>query len=142
MMKSSKLAVAIRLALIGPAFALFGNAVLMILTAPAAAADLSFLDPPQVVTASPGPEYRADHRTFQGIPSLARSPGGRLWAVWYASPSGGEDRNNYIIYDRNRNTDRQILMAVFTEEDVVAGTPGKATRLRELVSRGKRQDNS
>jgi len=97
MMKSSRLAVAIPMALIGPAFALFGNVMQMSLAAPAFGEDLSFLDPPQVVTASPGPEYRADHRTFQGIPSLARSPGGRLWAVWYASPSGGEDRNNYVV---------------------------------------------
>jgi hypothetical protein len=33
---------------------------------------------------------------FQGIPSLERSPGGRLWATWYG---GGvtEDHHNYIM---------------------------------------------
>lgn len=59
--------------------------------------DRSFLEPPQVVTTSPGPEYQAESRKFQGIPSLARGPKGRLWAVWYASKSGGEDKNNYIV---------------------------------------------
>jgi predicted neuraminidase len=59
--------------------------------------DRSFLEPPEVITTSPGPEYRIDNRKFQGIPSLARSPQGRLWVVWYASRSGGEDRNNYVL---------------------------------------------
>jgi predicted neuraminidase len=65
--------------------------------APAVPEDRPFLEPPQVITASPGPEYRAESRKFQGIPSLARAPKGRLWAVWYASRSGGEDRNNYVV---------------------------------------------
>jgi len=41
-----------------------------------------------------------------------------------------------IIYDRNRSADREILMARFTEEDVMAGTlisPGSKTRM--LVSK-------
>ncbi len=57
----------------------------------------TFLEPPQVITASPGADYRVENRAFQGIPSLAGSPGGRLWAVWYASRTGGEDRNNYVV---------------------------------------------
>lgn len=56
-----------------------------------------FLEPPQIVTSSPGEEYRKESRTFQGIPSLAKGPAGRLWAVWYASPTGGEDQNNYVV---------------------------------------------
>ncbi|MBN2312432.1 MAG: exo-alpha-sialidase [Sedimentisphaerales bacterium] len=59
--------------------------------------DHSFLHPPQVITTSPGPEYQIASRTFQGIPSLARSPKGRLWVVWYASRTGAEDRNNYVL---------------------------------------------
>lgn len=58
--------------------------------------DRSFLTPPRVISA-PGPEYRPPSRTFQGIPSFARAPKGRLWAAWYASRSGGEDRNNYVV---------------------------------------------
>jgi hypothetical protein len=63
----------------------------------AAQDDRSFLKPPRVVTAEPGREYQIGSCKFQGIPSLARSPKGRLWAVWYASPSGGEDQNNYVV---------------------------------------------
>ena len=36
-------------------------------------------------------------RKFQGIPSLAISPGGRLWATWYAGKTPDEDENNYIV---------------------------------------------
>jgi len=59
--------------------------------------DVSFLDPPQVITVFKGSQYKPDSRRFQGIPSLARSEKGRLWAVWYASASGGEDQNNYVV---------------------------------------------
>jgi hypothetical protein len=49
-----------------------------------------------VVNSAPGPEYADAVRMFQGIPSLERSPGGRLWATWYG---GGvtEDHHNYIM---------------------------------------------
>jgi hypothetical protein len=41
-----------------------------------------------------------------------------------------------IIYDYNRVTDRNILMATFREEDVAAGKPvSDAVRLRKLVSK-------
>lgn len=51
---------------------------------------------PPTANFQPGPEYADSVRMFQGIPSLERSPGGRLWAVWYG---GGvtEDLHNYII---------------------------------------------
>lgn len=70
----------------------------LVLTAPLFADDQqAFLQAPQIVTTAPGPEYQIENRKFQGIPSLARSPQGRLWAVWYASPTGGEDANNYVV---------------------------------------------
>jgi len=47
-----------------------------------------------------------------------------------------EDGRIYIIYDRNRLTDKEILMAVFTEQDVLAGKDvSGAVRLRVLVNR-------
>ncbi len=36
-------------------------------------------------------------RKFQGIPSLAISPNGQLWAIWYAGKTPGEDANNYVV---------------------------------------------
>jgi len=71
--------------------------VVVLAGAVAAGEDRSFLEPPEVVTTAPGPEYQIDARQFQGIPSLARSPEGRLWAIWYAGRTGAEDRNNYVL---------------------------------------------
>lgn len=56
----------------------------------------SFMDPPQVIL-NPGPAYAADTRLFQGIPSLERSTGGRLWATWYGGAGAGEDEKNYVV---------------------------------------------
>jgi predicted neuraminidase len=43
----------------------------------------------------------------------------------------------HIVYDYNRTTDRQILLAEFREDDAAAGKPvSKAVRLRQLVSQG------
>jgi len=56
--------------------------------------ELSLAPPPTI--GRPGPEYAAASRRWQGIPGLERSPGGRLWAVWY---SGGEDEgpDNFVV---------------------------------------------
>lgn len=46
------------------------------------------------------PEAARAHSTrrHEGIPSIEASPKcGRLWATWYASPTPGEDSNNYIV---------------------------------------------
>ena len=56
----------------------------------------TFLQPPAHV-APPAPIHAATNRAFQGIPSLAVAPGGRLWADWYAGVTPGEDQNNYVV---------------------------------------------
>jgi hypothetical protein len=51
---------------------------------------------PVAINTNPGPHY-ADHtRFFQGIPGIARAPGGRLWAIWYAGGEG-EGPENYVV---------------------------------------------
>lgn len=54
------------------------------------------LVPPRYV-GSPQPQYAVTNRAFQGIPSMAVTPGGRLWANWYAGKTPGEDHNNYVV---------------------------------------------
>lgn len=56
----------------------------------------AFMNPPQVVL-QPGAAYATDTRLFQGIPSLARAPQGRLWAVWYGGRGAAEDEKNYVV---------------------------------------------
>ena len=31
------------------------------------------------------------------VPSLAVTPGGRMWATWYAGITPGQDENNYVV---------------------------------------------
>lgn len=53
-----------------------------------------FVHPP--VNFSPGAESNSEARKYQGIPTIERTPGGRLWAGWYAGPIN-EDRFNYVM---------------------------------------------
>ena len=41
--------------------------------------------------------YSKQSRKHTGIPSLAITPGGRMWAVWYAGVKPAEDHNNYVV---------------------------------------------
>ena len=55
-------------------------------------------------------------------------------AVSYPDGIETEDGKIYLIYDRDRGGAKEILMAVFTEEDVVAGKfISPAARSRVLV---------
>lgn len=42
-------------------------------------------------------QYSEHSRKFSGIPSLAVSKNGTLWATWYAGMTSGEDANNYVV---------------------------------------------
>ena len=53
-----------------------------------------FVHPP--VNFAPGKESDSEARKYQGIPTIERSPGGRLWAAWYAGPIH-EDQFNYVM---------------------------------------------
>jgi predicted neuraminidase len=55
------------------------------------------LSPPVVIPVSDADYPGLASRQRQAAPSLAVMPEGRLWATWYAGPSGGEDENNYVV---------------------------------------------
>ncbi|WP_206028548.1 serine hydrolase [Thalassoroseus pseudoceratinae] len=55
-----------------------------------------FLQTPAYVGPPKQPDHATDNRAFQGIPSMAVAPNGRLWANWYAGVTPGEDQNNYV----------------------------------------------
>lgn len=71
-----------------------------------------FLKPPQHV-GPPLAVHAVTNRAFQGIPSLAVLPGGRLWATWYAGVTPAEDHNNYVVLstsDDGGKTWREVLI--------------------------------
>ncbi len=58
----------------------------------------SFLNPPNLIKDPSSVEnYTPESRKFTGISSLAISPEGRMWTVWYAGITPGEDANNYVV---------------------------------------------
>ena len=71
-------------------------------TLAAIAADAPSLHPPEHA-GPPLPQHAVTNRAFQGIPSLAIAPKGRLWAVWYAGVTPGEDQNNYVVLSTSDN---------------------------------------
>lgn len=61
--------------------------------------------------------------------------------VSYPDGTEAEDGTIYIVYDRERFSDMEILMAVFTEEDVLAGRcVSPRTKLKVLVEKGGTQN--
>jgi len=42
-------------------------------------------------------KYTVESRQFTGIPSIAVTPVGRMWAIWYAGSTPNEDHNNYVV---------------------------------------------
>jgi len=64
----------------------------------------SFLDPPQIIKIpAKSQQHSAENRKFTGIPSLAISQNGRMWATWYAGVTPAEDSNNYVVVATSGN---------------------------------------
>ncbi len=80
----------------------------------AATADTSV--PPQYV--GPATALQAvTNRAFTGIPSMAVSPRGRLWATWYAGPTPGEDHNNYVVLSTSGDDGRTWKEVLVVDPD-------------------------
>jgi len=60
--------------------------------------DKSYLNSPQIISnPATNTNYKSEGRQFTGIPSLAVTEKGRMWAVWYAGITPGENLNNYVV---------------------------------------------
>lgn len=95
----------------------------LLLALVAHAADTPSLQPPGHL-GPPRVEQAATNRAFTGIPSLAVTPRGRLWATWYAGVTPAEDLNNYVVLSTSGDDG-----ATWTEELIVdpdAGGPVRA----------------
>ncbi len=57
--------------------------------------------------------------------------------ISYPDGIQAEDGRIYLIYDRSRYEEKEILMAVFTEEDIMEGMlVSEGSRLRQVINRG------
>jgi len=73
------------------------------------------LDPPRLIKGTEiAQQHSKESRKFSGISSLAVSPKGRMWAVWYAGITPGEDLNNYVVLatssDQGRNWEEVLVI--------------------------------
>ena len=87
-------------------------AAVAVLTLAGFAAEPDLAVPAQYI-GPPQPQHAVTNRAFQGIPSLAVTSGGRLWANWYAGKTPGEDQNNYVVLSTsgdNGGTWREVLV--------------------------------
>ncbi len=72
----------------------------------------AFLNPPGYVGV-PDAKRAVTNRALTMVSSMAATPGGRLWAVWYAGYAGGEGPNNYIAVstsDDDGKTWQEVLV--------------------------------
>ncbi|MCG6188461.1 sialidase family protein [Maribellus maritimus] len=74
----------------------------------------SFFHPPQIIKKSEFKKNQLpENRKFSGISSLAVSPGGRIWCIWYAGITPKEDSNNYVVLASSEdqgNTWEEVLV--------------------------------
>lgn len=73
------------------------TSVLAVLILSLAAPSFCFDAVPPQHLGPPLAQHAVTNRAFQGISSMAVSPGGRLWVTWYAGKTPGEDQNNYVV---------------------------------------------
>ena len=83
---------------------------------PYASAEEPYRLPPRVVETT-SEHHSLESRRFQGIPSLAISPRGRLWATWYAGKTPGEDRNNYVVVTSSGNRGKTWRESLIIDPD-------------------------
>ena len=80
--------------------------------------DKSFLDPPMLIQdLSSNERYSLESRRFTGIPSLAVSKKGQLWAVWYTGKTPKEDQNNYVVVATSRDNGKSWKEVLVIDPD-------------------------
>ena len=63
------------------------------------------------------PSHALTNRAFQGISSMAVTPKGRLWAIWYAGRTPGEDHNNYVVLSTSGDQGKTWREALVVDPD-------------------------
>ncbi len=87
------------------------------------------------------------HRSRSHLTAYVSNDDGKTWeggllldervAVSYPDSTQAPDGRIFVIYDHNRHTDREILMASFTEEDIRKGdTNSSSVVLKQLINKG------
>jgi hypothetical protein len=81
---------------------------------------------PPVIT-SPGPEYSASARNWQGIPGIERASNGRLWATWYTGGEGEGPYNHVVLVTSDDDGE------TWSEPVLVVDPPGEVRAYDECL---------
>jgi hypothetical protein len=109
----------------------------VLLLAPPAALRAAATAPPRLIT-DPGatPAYARASRTGTGVPSIAVSKAGRIWAAWYSGTTPGEiiERcpHAYVVVSTSGDGGRTWQEVLAIDPD----GPGPVRAARRLVSKG------
>ena len=76
---------------------MISTAFMMLMFTVGASAELPDYVKPLDHVGPPLPRQSVTQRAFTGISSMAVAPNGRMWVTWYAGPTPGEDKNNYVV---------------------------------------------
>ncbi|MEX2513057.1 MAG: sialidase family protein [Cyclobacteriaceae bacterium] len=80
--------------------------------------DRSFIKAPKIFGPSAFQEHhQIENRAFTGIPSLAITPDGTFWSVWYAGITPEEDQNNYVVLSRSDNKGKHWQEVLVVDPD-------------------------
>ncbi|MEX2565802.1 MAG: sialidase family protein [Cyclobacteriaceae bacterium] len=80
--------------------------------------DRSFLQTPKIYGSSTFQEHhQIKNRAFSGIPSMAITPDGTFWSVWYAGITPEEDQNNYVVLSRSDNKGKDWKEVLVVDPD-------------------------
>jgi len=105
-------------------------------------------NPPRLVKGSEiSQKHSIESRKFSGISSLAVSPKGRIWAVWYAGITPGEDlkKGNLLLVKHGpiaQKIGRSHLMAFISKDDGHSWSDGLLLDERPGVSYADVQQTS
>ncbi len=76
----------------------------------------AFLNVPEFIGV-PDAQRSVTNRAVTMVPSMAVTPGGRLWATWYAGYSGGEGPNNYVVLSTSGDNGKTWQEALVIDPD-------------------------
>jgi predicted neuraminidase len=76
----------------------------------------SFMNVPGYI-GPPDAQRAVTNRALTMVSSLAVTPGGRMWATWYAGVTPGEDQNNYVVLATSEDNGQSWIEVLAVDPD-------------------------
>ena len=79
--------------------------------------ELSQTKPDIIILPESTDVHSLTNRKFTGIPSLAITNEGKMWAVWYAGITPDEDANNYVVVSASKDKENSWKEKIIIDPD-------------------------